>query len=255
MEVNGVQGVEQIAQLTMMKNMIKESLGDGMEFELVYQALLDNMEATTTDEGTKDIISNLANDNISGIITKSASLYGAGQNLKDIPLSLNSDLGYLNLNNNLSSISRVNSVSTTSTDSNMKQIYESVNKYSKEFGVDPNLVLSVIKAESDFNPNTTSWAGAMGLMQLMPENCVEDGVTKPYDIDDNIRGGVKQLKWLLNRFNGDTSMALMGYNAGVGTMQNRGVTSTEHIYKMPKETQNYVPKVLDYYNKYAQGKL
>ena len=129
----------------------------------------------------------------------------------------------------------------------MQRIYSAVNKYSEEFGVDPNLVLAVIKAESNFNPNVVSSAGAMGLMQLMPVNCEEDGVSDPFNVEDNIRGGVKQLRGHINRYNGDIEMALMAYNAGQGTVKRRGVTSADDLYKMPKETQNYVPKVMKYY--------
>ena len=253
METNSVQGVEQLAKCSMMKKALQENLGDGMEFELVYQSFLDNLQKTATDDSTKQILNTLSNENISNAISKGASLCSAGQPLEDLPLTINSDLDYLNLNGGLGNISRAGSVSTTSSDSQMQQIYASVNKYASQYGVDPNLVLAVIKTESDFDPNTTSGAGAMGLMQLMPENCEEDGVTSPYDINDNIKGGVKQLKGLLDRYNGDISMALMAYNAGSGTMQNRGVTSSAQIYKMPSETQNYVPKVLGYYRQYAQA--
>ena len=71
-----------------------------------------------------------------------------------------------------------------------------------------------------------------------------------YDIDENIRAGVSILKGYLDDCNGDIAMALMAYNAGPGTMMNRGVISSEHLYKMPLETQNYVPKVLTYYDEY-----
>ena len=84
----------------------------------------------------------------------------------------------------------------------------------------------------------------MGLMQLMPVNCEEDGVSDPFNVEDNIRGGVKQLRGHINRYNGDIEMALMAYNAGQGTVKRRGVTSVDDLYKMPKETQNYVPKVM-----------
>ena len=77
-----------------------------------------------------------------------------------------------------------------------------------------------------------------------------DKLTVLYDIDENIRAGVSILKGYLDDCNGDIAMALMAYNAGPGTMMNRGVISSEHLYKMPLETQNYVPKVLTYYDEY-----
>lgn len=249
MEINGVKDANQLLQLSMMKNVLQESLGDGMEFEIVYQSLLNSLEKSATDNNTKNILNALSKDNITSAISTGSELLGTGTNLQNLPLKVN--------NSNLSSLlSGVNggftgAVQTGSSSESMKKIYESVNKYSKQYGVDPNLVLAVIKQESDFDPSVTSCAGAMGLMQLMPENCREDGVTNPYDIDDNIKGGVKQLRWLLNYYNGDVSMALMGYNAGIGTVKNRGVSSASELYKMPKETQNYVPSVLKYYNSFA----
>lgn len=118
------------------------------------------------------------------------------------------------------------------------------------YDVDPALVLAVIKAESNFDANATSGAGAIGLMQVMDFNLESLGVVNGYDIDENIRAGVSILKGYLDDCNGDIAMALMAYNAGPGTMMNRGVISSEHLYKMPLETQNYVPKVLTYYDEY-----
>lgn len=229
MSINNVSNSEKMMGMYMMKNIIKESLGDGMEFELVYQALLNSMETESSSEESATTMLNV----------------GTGQNLQDIPIRYLSSLS--GLNSSQYGVSSVNSVSTTSSDENMQRIYDAVNKYSNEYDVDPNLVLAVIKAESNFNPNVVSSAGAMGLMQLMPINCKEDGVSDPFNIEENIRGGVKQLRGHIDRYNGDIEMALMGYNAGQGSVKRRGVTSAADLYKMPKETQNYVPKVMKYY--------
>ncbi|MGG7178816.1 lytic transglycosylase domain-containing protein [Clostridium paraputrificum] len=225
MSINGIQKPEEMLALNMMQNIMKKSFGDGMEFEMVYQSLLNSINESPTGESLSNAIQ-----------------VSEGQSLEDIPLRLMNELSYYNSN-----INKISNVTTTSTDTKMQQIYESVNKYSEEFGVDPKLVLAVIKAESNFDPNVTSSAGAMGLMQLMPVNCKEDGVSDPFDIDQNIRGGVKQLKGHIDRYNGDIEMALMAYNAGPGTVKTRGVNSAADLYKMPKETQNYVPKVMKYF--------
>lgn len=128
-----------------------------------------------------------------------------------------------------------------------QRIESAIENSSKKYGVDEKLIKAIIKQESNFNPNAVSSAGAQGLMQLMPENCTALGVSDPLNIEQNIDGGVRHIKGYLDRYNGNVEMALMAYNGGPTRMINRGVTSINHIYKMPKETQNYVPKVLNYY--------
>ena len=128
-----------------------------------------------------------------------------------------------------------------------KKIYNAVNTAAKNYGVDSNLILAIIKQESDFDPNSTSGSGAAGLMQIMPQNFAHVGITDGYDVDQNINGGTKLFKEYLDQYGGNTEMALMAYNGGPGTMQKRGVSSAADLYKMPKETQNYVPKVMGYY--------
>ena len=127
------------------------------------------------------------------------------------------------------------------------RIEKAINTYSEKYGVDKNLIEAIIKVESDFNPNTVSWAGAKGLMQLMPENCKSLGIVDPFNIEQNIDGGARHIKEYINMYKGDIKMALMAYNGGSTRMFNRGVRSIDDIYKMPKETQNYVTKVMNYY--------
>ena len=134
-----------------------------------------------------------------------------------------------------------------------ERIENAVQLYSNKYGVDSNLVKAIIKTESNFDPNVVSSAGAKGLMQLMPENCRDSGVEDPFNIEQNIEGGVKHIKEYIDRYNGDVEMALMAYNGGPTRMMNRGVKSMADIYKMPKETQNYVPKVMSYYRGFANG--
>lgn len=128
-----------------------------------------------------------------------------------------------------------------------KRIESAISNASKKYGVDEKLIKSIIKVESNFNPNTVSSAGAKGLMQLMPENCKTYGVTDPFNIEQNIDAGTRHIKDYLNKYDQDVEMALMAYNGGPTRMARRGVKSINDIYKMPKETQNYVPKVMKYY--------
>lgn len=134
-----------------------------------------------------------------------------------------------------------------------ERIENAVQLYSNKYGVDSNLVKAIIKTESNFDPNVVSSAGAKGLMQLMPENCRDLGVEDPFNIEQNIEGGVKHIKEYIDRYDGDIEMALMAYNGGPTRMMNRGVTSIDDIYKMPKETPNYVPKVMSYYRGFTNG--
>jgi hypothetical protein len=108
-------------------------------------------------------------------------------------------------------------------------------------GVDPALALAVAEQESRFNPNATSSAGAMGVMQLMPGTAKGLGVSNAYDPLENIRGGVTYLKQLLNRFGGDVTKTLWGYNAGPGNvLKNRLPTETaKYIVEVPKRMEKY----------------
>lgn len=107
-------------------------------------------------------------------------------------------------------------------------------------GIDPALVEAIIANESGFDPKATSRAGARGLMQLMPETAASLGVLDPYDPAQNVRGGTRYLRSLLDRF-GDLELAVAAYNAGAGAVERYG-----GIPPYP-ETQNYVRHVLSRY--------
>ena len=112
--------------------------------------------------------------------------------------------------------------------------------------VDPALVRAVMANESGFNPNATSRTGAQGLMQLMPETAASLGVTDAYDPQQNVAGGTRYLRGLLDRFGGDVTRAVAAYNAGPGAVEKHGGIPPY------AETQSYVRNVLDSYQQYKE---
>ena len=131
------------------------------------------------------------------------------------------------------------------------QIHSYVKQASSKYGVPEELILAVIKKESGFKNNLTSPKGAIGLMQLMPATAKGFGVKNPWDPQQNIDGGVRVLKTLLNYYNGDVMLALAGYNYGMGNVNDRLAGKPRNINaiydSLPFETRHYVKTVYSDY--------
>jgi len=128
-------------------------------------------------------------------------------------------------------------------ESNITDLYDHViSEASNKHGVPFPLLKALIKTESDFNPMAISSAGARGLMQLMPENIKTLNIKNPFDPRENIMGGTRFLKQLIDRFKGKLPLALAAYNAGPGVV--------EKYQRVPpfQETENFVEQVMKYYS-------
>lgn len=115
---------------------------------------------------------------------------------------------------------------------------------SGRYSIDADLIRAVIKTESDFNPGARSHKGAMGLMQLMPDTARLHNVFDAYDPSENVEAGVRHLRMLLDRYQGNVELSLAAYNAGSGAVEkHRGIPPYV-------ETREYVRRVLRFYDQY-----
>lgn len=118
---------------------------------------------------------------------------------------------------------------------------------SSKYGVNPSLIKAVIHAESGYNPNAVSSKGASGLMQLMPATAKSLKVADRFNPKDNVEGGVKYLRFLLDTFRGDVSLAVAAYNAGLNKVAKYGGIPPYN------ETRTYVNRVLAYMKSYQES--
>ena len=126
----------------------------------------------------------------------------------------------------------------------MPRIDAAIAENAANTGIDPRLLRALVRQESSFQPFSVSTAGAMGLTQLMPDTAAGLGITDPYNVEENIRGGAKYLQQQLASFGGDTTLALAAYNAGPNAVKaSNGVPPYA-------ETRDFIQKVLSYYNMY-----
>ena len=139
---------------------------------------------------------------------------------------------------------------TVSGPSALKGSYEElIRSASGRYNVDADLIRAIIRAESDFRSDARSHTGAMGLMQLMPETARLHNVGDAYEPSENVEGGVRHLKMLLDRYQGDLQLSLAAYNAGSGAVEKHG--------GIPPfaETKEYVRRVLRFYDSYRGNSI
>ena len=161
--------------------------------------------------------------------------------LKHVDASIIKQNPQISLDRALQEAAALQSNMPTSQTATKSQVLNVINQVSKKYDVDEKLVQALIKQESGFNPKAKSKAGAMGLMQLMPSTAKNLGVKDPYNMVQNVEGGVKYLKSMLNKYNGNVILALAAYNAGPNAVDKySGVPPY-------KETQNYVKNILANY--------
>jgi len=129
------------------------------------------------------------------------------------------------------------SISLTDPEFPKQKIEKIVEEKASFYGVDPKLIKELITQESGWNPKAVSPMGAMGLMQLMPKTAIMLGVKDPFNVIENIDGGIKYMKYLLEKFNNNIQLALAAYNAGPSLVESLG-----RIPNIP-ETQNYVKAI------------
>jgi hypothetical protein len=157
-------------------------------------------------------------------------------NIEDLLLKLSNNSSLID-----SQVSKIEQSDPVILDSKSHNIENVINEASEKYKVNSDLIRSVIRAESNFNPDATSSKGAMGLMQLMPETAKDLGVERPYDISENVMGGTNYLKTLLDRYEGNTDLALAAYNWGMGNLE-------RNPENLPRETRDYIAKINKFLN-------
>jgi len=132
-----------------------------------------------------------------------------------------------------------------------ERIYTAVHAAAEKYNLPPALILGVIKQESGFKQHAKSWCGAQGYMQLMPGTAKQLGVTDAYNLEQNIEGGSKYLRMMLDEFGGNLKKAVAAYNCGPGNVRKAEKRGLE----IPRieETQKYVPAVLAHAEKFNNG--
>ena len=206
----------------------------------IFNSMLEEMLGNSP-QSNSGSFNSLNTNSLLGSTSNTESLRYNGYNDVFKPASLASLLNASKITSSTIGVAPVNSTGSNSTSYNGK--YENIIKSAaQKYNLPERLISSVIKHESSFKNNTVSHAGAQGLMQLMPGTAKFLGVTNSFDPAQNINGGAKYLRQMLNQFNGNMELAIAAYNAGPGNVKKYGGIPPF------KETQNYVKRVLNSFN-------
>jgi soluble lytic murein transglycosylase-like protein len=179
------------------------------------------------------------------LVKKTASVSQRNMNVQD-GLGLKSNVQLTSFSRIAMSSGRTMGAFTTGDDIIDSYITDSSIRY----GIDPLLIYAQMHQESSFKLKATSYKGARGLMQLMPGTAIRFGVTDIYNPKQNIEGGIKYMRWLLDKFGGDVALALAGYNAGEGAVMKYGNQIPPY-----RETQEYVRRISARYNSITNPNL
>ncbi|MDP4178127.1 MAG: lytic transglycosylase domain-containing protein [Bacillota bacterium] len=263
----------QLLELQIMSQLFKNSGVSSSSFSAIMENVIKSMQessSNSSDASNNSALSDLTNalqsgGGLGGLFSdgsdSTSSLGSLGEDSDDnslFPDFGKNTLGVGDIYSNLNGVSisdldspqkyainqkLINSTTAKTKTSGNISIDQAVDEASKKYNVDRNLINAVIEQESSFNPNSVSSAGAVGLMQLMPSTASELGVSDPFNVEQNVDGGTKYLRELLDMYGNSKELALAAYNAGP-----QAVARYNGIPQYA-ETQDYVKKVMQNYAK------